>query len=142
MKELTYNQLTQENKELKSDLKIWNTMRNEPVTITFKKNLELEADNEALKEEVERLKTLISIEEIGESGLVVKLQSELAAISDQNGRMREIFAWLQGYSDFPERKEGEGAYWWRRELNRRLEALPFPNSVEVLRAKEEAVKQL
>lgn len=34
-----------------------------------------------------------------------------------------IFRWLLGYENFPERKEGEGAYWWRKELRERLKKL-------------------
>lgn len=38
-------------------------------------------------------------------------------------RYKKIFRWLQGYSDFPERKEGDGAYWWRKELRQKLDKL-------------------
>lgn len=41
----------------------------------------------------------------------------------------EIFKWLLGYYNFPERKEGDGAYWWRRELRRRLAAIGFSNEL-------------
>lgn len=35
----------------------------------------------------------------------------------------EIFRWLLGYTDFRQREEGEGAYWWRKELRERLKAI-------------------
>jgi hypothetical protein len=37
----------------------------------------------------------------------------------------EIFKWLLGYYDFPERKKGEGAYWWRVELRKKLSEIGF-----------------
>lgn len=33
--------------------------------------------------------------------------------------VRAAIVWALGYTDFPSRKEGEGAYWWRPELRRR-----------------------
>jgi hypothetical protein len=41
----------------------------------------------------------------------------------------EIFKWLLGYSDFPERKEGEGAYWWRKELRVKLNDIGFASEL-------------
>lgn len=35
-------------------------------------------------------------------------------------KQNEIFRWLLGYEDFPERKAGEGAYWWRKPLREKL----------------------
>jgi hypothetical protein len=38
--------------------------------------------------------------------------------------VQEIFQWLMGANgEFPHREQGEGAYWWRKELRRRLEAI-------------------
>lgn len=31
-----------------------------------------------------------------------------------------IFKWLLGYTDFPDRKEGEPAYYWRKHLREKL----------------------
>jgi hypothetical protein len=35
----------------------------------------------------------------------------------------EVFRWLLGYTDFPERQKGDGLYWWRKELRQKLKAL-------------------
>ncbi len=36
---------------------------------------------------------------------------------------KKIFKWLLGYKDFPQRKEGEGAYYWRIHLRTKLRSL-------------------
>jgi hypothetical protein len=33
----------------------------------------------------------------------------------------DIFEWLLGYTDFRQREQGEGAYWWRKELRNRID---------------------
>jgi len=33
---------------------------------------------------------------------------------------RQIFRWLLGYEDFPQRVSGEGRYYWRKYLRRKL----------------------
>jgi hypothetical protein len=33
----------------------------------------------------------------------------------------DIFEWLLGYTDFRQREQGEGAYWWRKELRKRID---------------------
>ena len=38
-------------------------------------------------------------------------------------KYRAIFEWLDGLTDFPERKEGEGAYYWRKHLREKIESL-------------------
>ena len=38
-----------------------------------------------------------------------------------NKKEIEIFRWLLGYSDFPIKKEGEGNYYWRSELRKKLD---------------------
>ena len=35
-------------------------------------------------------------------------------------KIRPILRWLFGYTDFPMRKDGEGAYWWRTYLREKL----------------------
>ncbi len=35
----------------------------------------------------------------------------------------QIFEWLLGYTTFPQREEGEGAYYWRTHLRKKLSAL-------------------
>ena len=44
----------------------------------------------------------------------------------------EIFSWLLGYTDFPERQTGQGAYWWRSVLREKLKDV----GIKVLDAKE------
>lgn len=44
----------------------------------------------------------------------------------------EIYRWLVGYYDFPERQEGVGAYWWRSHLMDKLKAI----GIESLTTKE------
>ena len=40
-------------------------------------------------------------------------------LREQNRVLREAVIWALGYHDFRERQEGEGPYWWRRELMHR-----------------------
>lgn len=35
----------------------------------------------------------------------------------------DIFKWLLGYTDFPQRQEGEGQYYWRTHLREKLKAI-------------------
>jgi hypothetical protein len=43
--------------------------------------------------------------------------------SDYTAALIEIFCWLNGESgEFPTRKPGDGAYWWRSEMAKRLNA--------------------
>lgn len=51
--------------------------------------------------------------------LKTAVQSEVRKAQGEN---TEIYRWLLGYTDFPQRKDGEGAYYWRTELRRRLPA--------------------
>ena len=41
------------------------------------------------------------------------------ALREQNRVLKEAVIWALGYHDFRERQEGEGPYWWRRELMHR-----------------------
>lgn len=41
------------------------------------------------------------------------------AANEARGRMERAILWALGTSDFPSRKEGQGAYWWRTELQKR-----------------------
>ena len=36
----------------------------------------------------------------------------------ENQRLREAIRWALGETDFEDRQEGEGAYWWRKKLRR------------------------
>jgi hypothetical protein len=52
----------------------------------------------------------------------VKELSTIASKSAEAERNKhiEIYRWLCGYYDFPERLEGIGAYWWRSHLMQKL----------------------
>lgn len=41
-------------------------------------------------------------------------------VSKKFAEVMDIFRWLLGYFNFPERKEKEGAYYWRSHLRKRL----------------------
>mgnify|MGYP001791670578 CR=1 FL=1 len=48
----------------------------------------------------------------------------IAQQREQNkAEYEEIFKWLDGQGDFPARKEGQGAYWWRIDLRKKLARL-------------------
>jgi hypothetical protein len=52
-------------------------------------------------------------------------------IKMERDRWEQIYAWLNGSSItdlFPERKSGEGAYWWRKPLRERVERIINPPS--------------
>lgn len=38
----------------------------------------------------------------------------------RNDEVQPIFEWLLGHTDFPARKDREGAYYWRKELRKKL----------------------
>lgn len=40
-------------------------------------------------------------------------------VEAENRKLRAAIAWALGYSDFRMREEGEGAFWWRKELQQR-----------------------
>ena len=52
-------------------------------------------------------------------------KSRIDALTQSRDDLLAIIEWLDGRGDedFPERKPGQGAYWWRGEMMRRLEAL-------------------
>ena len=43
-----------------------------------------------------------------------------SGIVSMTKKIRPILRWLFGYTDFPMRKDGEGAYWWRTYLREKL----------------------
>lgn len=45
--------------------------------------------------------------------------SDSVKLKKENKRLKDSIKWVLGYSDFRARKEGEGAYWWRKELRER-----------------------
>lgn len=54
-----------------------------------------------------------------EQAKVGGLQAVNRMLREQNRVLREAVIWALGYHDFRERQEGEGPYWWRRELMHR-----------------------
>lgn len=40
----------------------------------------------------------------------------LRSVDAEIKRLKEAIVWALGYTDFRERQNGEGAYWWRKEL--------------------------
>ena len=58
-----------------------------------------------------------------------RLVAELAYKLDKQGRpfprieVLKLMAWLLGYTDFPERKEGDGPYYWRTHLREKIKAM-------------------
>jgi predicted Abi (CAAX) family protease len=41
----------------------------------------------------------------------------------ETDKFLEIFVWLQGYTDFPAREEGDYLYYWRRHLSKKLKEI-------------------
>ena len=81
-----------------------------------------------LRAEIERLK----LEEITNStdlqtqyDRIKYLHSELTAANQRVKDLEDTILWALGYiGSFPERKEGQGLYWWRTELDRRSNIKP------------------
>jgi hypothetical protein len=77
--------------------------------------------------------TLLSDKDWGE---MKALESELQSLEESASlpsltkeRIIEVFKWLLGYYDFPERKGGDGAYWWRKELRLKLNEIGFASAL-------------
>ena len=47
------------------------------------------------------------------------------ALERQREEIKGVIEWLLGYKDFPQRQEGEGAYYWRSYLRKKLEKTEF-----------------
>lgn len=47
-------------------------------------------------------------------------RTEIAHALEELKRYRSAVKWALGYTNFRPRAEGEGAYWWRRELSARV----------------------
>ena len=78
----------------------------------------LTPDEESLKRLAESAKDLIFQDEFGRQTVTgpVRILGLLATIAELRGAIR----WALGEGDdFRPREEGEGAYWWRKELRRR-----------------------
>ena len=49
---------------------------------------------------------------------------QIDEVCEQWKKVRYIFKWLLGEEgDFPARREGDGVYYWRTELRKKIEAL-------------------
>jgi hypothetical protein len=64
-----------------------------------------------------------------------KLRTRNRCLEAQVSRLSDAIYWALGYSDFRPREEGEGAFWWRKELRERS-GLFEPRSVECSRHPE------
>jgi len=54
-----------------------------------------------------------------------KKNDKLATAQAQLKRLGDIIVWALGYTDFAERKDGQGAYWWRTEMRAKLDKAGF-----------------
>lgn len=78
-----------------------------------------------LEDRVDILKHLDSLNIISDVGRA-RLQGMkygLVLAKSEYDNHKEIYKWLLGYSDFPARKQGEGAYYWRKELRKKLKEI-------------------
>jgi len=50
---------------------------------------------------------------------------QLDTAQAQLKRLGDIIVWALGYTDFAERKDGQGAYWWRTEMRAKLDKAGF-----------------
>lgn len=70
----------------------------------------------ALRDEAERLRRILS----KEYERIDKIIETLNSVVDHRDKLREAVEWALGEKgDFPPRGEGQGKYWWRKELRRR-----------------------
>ena len=47
------------------------------------------------------------------------IKSSEVKCQKENKRLKDAIRWALGYTNFPLRNKGEGAYWWRKELGKR-----------------------
>ena len=99
-------------------------------------NLELKRERDELKAtiKVERVTSrIMGIQDATQAYSVetfATLEAELAEARNLVERYKSAVSWALGSNgDFAARKEGEGAYWWRRELMRRI-APPSPEATQ------------
>jgi len=45
-----------------------------------------------------------------------KMHADYQKLEQDNKTLRAAIAWALGYTNFPQRQDGEGPYWWRSEL--------------------------
>lgn len=79
-----------------------------------------------IAERIERERYLHSQSNFDVDDATEIIASDLARAEEKGRREAEakfwpIFMWLLGYTDWPERKPGEGAFYWRGKLRRDLE---------------------
>lgn len=103
-------------RELEQELKFTETKR-QLALCSAQESKKLREAAEAKVSELEQ-----EVVEVRQRGMdaVEKWSSRAKSAEGQLAALREALAWALGERDeFPERKPGEGAYWWRRELRRR-----------------------
>ncbi len=82
------------------------------------------------KHESDNMREVQPEELTGDATRFVTLNS-YAAMEAWALEMRKALRWALGEADeFPPRKEGEGAYWWRTELGRRAALQPHAESTQ------------
>jgi hypothetical protein len=88
-------------------------------------------DNEQLNQKARELVKQVRYKEweqnksLGSSAVELAKRTVLA--EQERDALKAAISWALGeFDDFPERKEDEGAYWWRNELRRRALAAKDP----------------
>lgn len=78
-----------------------------------------------LEDKVNAYKHLDSLNFLSDAGKAQLQGLEVAFIlaKSEYDNHKEVYKWLLGYTDFPERKPGEGAYYWRKELRKKLKQI-------------------
>ena len=64
-------------------------------------------------------------------------QAKGEAVAAERSKHTEIYRWLCGYYDFPERLKGMGAYWWRSHLMEKLRQIGIKELVKQTKGVDE-----
>ena len=73
-----------------------------------------------------------------EMDIIDRLKFDNAKLKAENEKMKDVFAWLNGYEDFPQRKDGQGLYYWRVWLDKKLKEIDIDiHAREALKAQNE-----
>jgi len=84
-------------------------------------HIEMWSDEGGIKTTEDIVKRLEQMKNMGKMNCGIEGGITEPHLNSRN--LLELLAWLHGYTDFPERKAGDGAYWWRKELTKRMEAV-------------------
>ena len=72
-----------------------------------------------MKNIVERLRGNGQRPYFGDGATMYDAAAEIERLRARIAELEGAVVWALGYTDFRERREGEGAYWWRKELRER-----------------------